>query len=274
MNLMQKAIDMAEIYKQNPKVEAILLAGSVSRNWQDENSDIELHILWSAPPEDEDRGGPIKNVGGTILSYHPYEEEEWSESYVTKDGIKLEISNFLSVTVECFISDVVDKCEIDYEKQCIVASIHDGVSLYGEDKIRGLKDRVADYPLELSKKMIVENLLLSNRWHNREALLKRKDWLMLYDVICEVQKNVFGVLFGLNQMYVQHPAFKWMPFNIERMTIKPEHLYARMTNMLMGNPENSIKDLELLIEEVLILAEKKIPELDLLEQKKQISYVK
>ncbi|WP_243524416.1 DUF4037 domain-containing protein [Bacillus pseudomycoides] len=274
MNLMQKAIDMAEIYKQNPKVEAILLAGSVSRNWQDEKSDIELHILWSAPPEDEDRGGPIKNVGGTILSYHPYEEEEWSESYVTKDGIKLEISNFLSVTVECFISDVVDKCEIDYEKQCIVASIHDGVSLYGEDKIRGLKDRVADYPLELSKKMIVENLLLSNRWHNREALLKRKDWLMLYDVICEVQKNVCGVLFGLNQMYVHHPAFKWMPFNIERMTIKPEHLYTRMTNMLMGNPENSIKDLELLIEEVLILAEKKIPELDLLEQKKQISYVK
>ncbi|WP_170958153.1 MULTISPECIES: hypothetical protein [Bacillus] len=26
MNLMQKAIDMAEIYKQNPKIEAVLLA--------------------------------------------------------------------------------------------------------------------------------------------------------------------------------------------------------------------------------------------------------
>ncbi len=274
MNLMQKAIDMAKIYKQNQKVEAILLAGSVSRNWQDENSDIELHILWSAPPEDEDREGPIKRIDGTVLSYHPYEEEEWSESYVTKDGIKLEISNFLSVTVERFISDVVEKYETDYEKQCIVASIHDGVSLYGEDKIRGLKDRVADYPLELSRQMIVENLLLSNRWHNREALLKRKDWLMLYDVICDVQKNVFGVLFGLNKMYVHHPAFKWMPFNIKRMTIKPENLYERMTNILMGNPENSVKDLELLIEEVLILAEKQIPELDLWEQKKQICYVK
>lgn len=122
--------------------------------------------------------------------------------------------------------------------------------------------------------MIAENLLLSNRWHNREALLKRKDWLMLYDVICDVQKNVFGVLFGLNKMYVHHPAFKWMPFNIKRMTIKPENLYERMTNILMGNPENSVKDLELLIEEVLISAEKQIPELDLWEQKKQICYVK
>jgi len=274
MNLMQKAIDMAEIYKQNPKVEAILLAGSVSRNWQDENSDIELHILWSAPPEDEDRGGPIKNIGGTILSYHPYEEEEWSESYLTGDGVKLEISNFLTVTVKKFISDVVDKYETDYEKQCIVASVQDGVSLHGEEIIRKLKDRIAEYPLELSKQMIEENLLLSNRWNNREALLRRKDWLMLYDVICEVQKNVFGVLFGLNKMYVNHPAFKWMAFNIERMIIKPENLYEKMTNILMGNPENSVKELELLIKETLILAEKQIPELDLREQKKQISYVK
>jgi hypothetical protein len=39
--------------------------------------------------------------------------------------------------------------------------------------------------------------------------LLRKDWLMLYDVICEVQRNIFGVLFGLNKMYVHHPAFKW-----------------------------------------------------------------
>lgn len=274
MNLVQKAIDMAEIYKQNPKIEAVLLAGSVSRNWQDEHSDIELHILWSAPPEDKDREGPIKSVGGTILSYHPYEEEEWSESYVTQEGIKLEISNFLSVTVEGFISDVVDKYEIGYEKQCIVASIQDGASLHGEEIIRKLKDRVAEYPLELSKQMITENLLLSNRWNNREVLLKRKDWLMLYDVICEVQKNIFGALFGLNKMYVHHPEFKWMPFNIERMTIKPKNFPERMTNILMGNPENSIKDLELLIEEVLILAEKQIPELDLYEQRKRVCYAK
>ncbi|ACO25716.1 hypothetical protein OY34_05895 [Bacillus anthracis] len=51
-------------------------------------------VKWSAPPEDEDR------QNGSILSYHPHEETEWFESYLTKDGIKLEISNFLSVTVE------------------------------------------------------------------------------------------------------------------------------------------------------------------------------
>ncbi|HDX9590064.1 TPA: DUF4037 domain-containing protein [Bacillus pseudomycoides] len=274
MDLRQKSIEMAAIYKENPKVEAVILAGSVSRNWHDENSDIELHILWSVPPEDEDRQAPIQRVEGHILSYYPYEEEEWSESYVTKAGIKLEISNFLSLAVERFLSDVVDKYETDYDKQCIVASIQDGVSLYGEEKVILLKNKVAEYPVELSKHMVSENLWLGNRWNNREALLKRKDWLMFYDVLCDVQKKLFGVLFGLNQMYVHHPVFKWMPFNIERMRIKPENLHDRMTAILMGNQEKSIKELELLIEEVINLVHEHLPDLDIREQKNHMRYTK
>ncbi|WP_439875720.1 DUF4037 domain-containing protein [Bacillus mycoides] len=274
MGLKEKAIKMSEIYRQNPKVEAIILAGSVARKLEDEHSDIELHILWSAPPEDEDRQGPINNIGGTILSYHPYEEEEWSETYLTKEGIKLEISNFLTVTVEKVVSEVIEQHDINYEKQCIVSSVHDGVSLYGEVKVHALKDIVEAYPEKLAKRMISENLWLSNRWHNREALLKRKDWLMLYDVICEVQRNIFGVLFGMNRMYVHHPAFKWMPYNVERMSIKPENLYERLANTLIGEPEYSVQELEVLIEEVLHLVEQYAPKLNIVEQQKHIQYAK
>ncbi|MBJ8103075.1 MULTISPECIES: DUF4037 domain-containing protein [Bacillus cereus group] len=274
MGLLEKAIEMSEIYRENSKIEAIILAGSVARKLEDEHSDIELHILWSAPPEDEDRRAPIHRIDGTILSYYPYEEEEWSETYLTKEGIKLEISNFLTGTVEKVISDVVDLYDINYEKQCIVSSVHDGVSLYREEKVNELKGNVAVYPEELAKRMISENLWLSNRWHNREALLKRKDWLMLYDVICEVQRNIFGVLFGLNRMYVHHPAFKWMSNNVEQMTIKPENLFERMAGTLIGSPEHSVQELEVLIEEVLHLVEQYAPELNVSEQQKRIEYVK
>ncbi|QWG63161.1 DUF4037 domain-containing protein [Bacillus mycoides] len=274
MGLKEKAIEVSEIYRQNQKVEAIILAGSVARKLEDEHSDIELHILWSEPPEDEERLGPINNIGGTILSYHPYEDEEWSETYLTKEGIKLEISNFLTLTVEKIISEVIEQYDINYEKQCIVSSVHDGVSLYGEVKVHALKDRVEAFPEELAKRMISENLWLSNRWHNREALLKRKDWLMLYDVICEVQRDLFGVLFGLNRMYVHHPAFKWMPYNVGRMSIKPENLYERIANTLIGEPEYSVQELEVLIEEVLHLVEQYAPELNIAEQQKRIQYAK
>ncbi|MDX8367022.1 DUF4037 domain-containing protein [Cytobacillus sp. IB215665] len=274
MELLQIAEEMGAIYKQNPKVEAIILAGSVSRNLHDEHSDIELHILWKTPPEDKDRKKPIEQVNGRILSYYPFEEEEWSESYVINAGVKLEISNFLTTTVENIISDIVDNHEIDYVKQCLVASVNDGGSIYGHNIIASLKNRVAKYPLELAKRMISENLSFSNKWANRHALLYRQDWLMLYEVICEIQKNLYGVLFGLNNIYVHHPAFKWMNYNIKSMHLKPQNLYNRMTTILVGSPNNSVVELEKLIEEIIDLIEEQIPELDISKQKERIGYVK
>ncbi|HSU78888.1 MAG TPA: cytoplasmic protein, partial [Candidatus Angelobacter sp.] len=53
MDLRETAIKLAAIYQLNQKVKGILLAGSVSRGWQDRHSDIELHILWAEPPSDK-----------------------------------------------------------------------------------------------------------------------------------------------------------------------------------------------------------------------------
>jgi predicted nucleotidyltransferase len=273
-NLKQKSIEMAQIYEQNPKVESILLAGSVSRGWQDEHSDIELHIFWNDPPSDEDRLAPIKKENGEILSFYPYEDEEWSEAYVTKDGVKLEISSFLTSSIDKMIDDVVSRSETDYDIQCIAASVFYGQSLYGEEKIAQLKNRLHTYPEELTKAMILENLDFGNRWHNREALLNRQDWLMLYSVICDVEKKLLGVLFGLNKMYVHHPAFKWMQNSTGLMEFRPENLYERLTEVFSGKPENSIAVLTDLINDTVFLVEKQFPELINSEMKRRLEYSK
>ncbi|SDJ09411.1 DUF4037 domain-containing protein [Salimicrobium halophilum] len=274
MNLMQKAKELAEVYRRNPNIEAILLAGSVAKHMQDEHSDIELHIFWSFPPRDEDRMSPIREVSGRILEYHPYEDEEWSESFLTQEGIKLEISNFLSETVERFTSDVVNRYETDYDKQCIVASLYGGVGLYGEAKVGEWKEKIAVYPSELAERMITKNLWLGNRWKNRNALLKREDWLMYYTVLCDVENKLFGVLFGLNHMYVHHPLFKWMAHSISQMTIKPDKLHERMAGVLTENPENSVKELEALVGEVMELVEEHIPHLNIRGQKEDLGFTK
>ncbi len=168
MGLKEKAIEMSEIYRKNPKVEAIIFSWFSSRKLEDEHSDIELtYFMVNAT-----RMRIVKGLLTILVEQFCHiildEEEEWSETYLTKEGIKLEISNFLTETVEKVISDVVDQYDISYEKQCIVSSVHDGVSLYGEEKVHALKDRVVAYPENLAKRMISENLWLSNRWHNRE----------------------------------------------------------------------------------------------------------
>lgn len=65
---------------------------------------------------------------------------------------------------------MVDRYETDFDIQCIVASVNDGIGLFGEERVNAFKNRIAKYPLELSEQMITENLWLSNRWNNRNEL--------------------------------------------------------------------------------------------------------
>ncbi|MFP3886637.1 DUF4037 domain-containing protein [Priestia filamentosa] len=262
MKLSLLAAEISNLYKKNPKVEAVLLGGSVSRNWHDEFSDIELSVLWKEDPIDEERKEPIPVLKGTIIEFHPYEEEEWSESYTTQ-GVKIEISNFLTQTVKNTIYDVVKMFDTNLEKQCLVASIHDGIPLYGKDVVNNLKKTVKVYPKELSEAMIKENIDLGTRWHNREALLAREDWLMLYDVMVSAQVKVMGLLFGINRLYVHHPSFKWQTYSLKQMKHVPYNISNRLSSILLNHPKKGLPELEYLIQEVFYLIQVEYPHLDL-----------
>ncbi len=264
MNLKLLASYISKVYRQNPKVEAVLLGGSVSRNWNDEYSDIEMFIFWKEEPTIEDRKFSINSVNGEIIDFHPYEEEEWSETYVT-DGVKLEISNFLTSTIQNIINDVIIGFDTNLDKQCLVSAVYDGIPLYGGDILNKLKKEVEVYPKDLSVGMIKDNIYLGNRWNNREALLKREDWLMLYKVIVSVQTNLMGILFGLNRIYVNHPAFKWQKHSLEAMKVAPPNVVNRLTSILLNHPKEIVSELEEIIQEVYELIRLEYPSIDLTE---------
>lgn len=275
LNLKDKARKMATIYKENKKVQAVLLAGSVSRGWEDKHSDIELNIFWSEPPTDDDRMFPIRAVDGSIIEFHPFEEEEWAESYLTPQNVKFEISSFLATTANTWIKEVVKEFEVDYGKQCMASSLFYGVSLYGDRVISEMKKEVEVYPDQLAQNMIEENLALWSRWNNRYALLDRNEWIMLYDLMVGVQKKLLGTLFGMNKLYIHHPSFKWMHKYSEIFTIKPVYLDERLSRILIQDVHESIKELELLIREVFNLVEKHYPNLPFLpDYKEKMSFVR
>jgi hypothetical protein len=256
------ASEIANFYEQNPNVEAVLLGGSVSRNWHDEHSDIELFVFWKGAPTDDERKAPIIEVNGNIIDFYPYEDEEWSETYITQ-GVKLEISNFLSETINKVISDVITSYDTDLDKQCIIAAVYNGVILSGDLVISRMKEKVSKYPYELSVAIVKENLSLGNRWNNREALLERRDWLMLYKVMTEVQTNLMGILFGLNRQFVHHPAFKWQRHTLSSMETIPENITMRLESIFLKDPAVSVRELEVIIEEMYQLIQRELPQIDL-----------
>ncbi|MFD1413071.1 DUF4037 domain-containing protein [Oceanobacillus jeddahense] len=260
MDLNMLASKAAKVYKENLKVEAVLLDGSVSRNWQDTYSDIELFIFWKESPSDKDRKTPIIKLAGDIIDFHPYEEEEWSESYVA-EGIKLEISNFLTTSIKGIIDEVVESFHPDVYKQCLIAAVDDGVALSGGELIKQLKEKVNRYPDELIVAMIKKYMYLGNSWTNRAALLHRKDWLMLYKVMTDVQIHIMGMLSGLNRQYVHHPAFKWQKQTLQTMIIAPGNIYNRLEFVFLGDPAAALSELEDIVQDVYRLIQREQPKI-------------
>lgn len=262
MDLKLLASNIAEVYMQNPKVAAVLLGGSVSRNWQDNYSDIELFVLWNESPVDHDRKRVMEKVHGNVIDFHPYEEEEWSETYIAQ-GVKLEISSFLTETIEKAIEDVTERADTHLDKQCLVAAVHDGLSLEGSKLLKTLQKKTKSYPDSLSRAMILEYSDLGTRWQNREALLQREDWLMLYNVIVSVQTHIMGMLFGLNRLYVHHPAFKWQRRSLEFMPLTPKNISNRFESSLLDHPKTGVREMEKVIEDMHALINSAYPEMKL-----------
>ncbi|MFP3355760.1 DUF4037 domain-containing protein [Planococcus sp. SIMBA_143] len=273
MELKKLAVRAAEQYAQIPNIEAVMLAGSVSRDWQDEFSDIELLLFWKQAPLDEERTQIITQLQGQLLEFHPYEEEEWAETY-TVNGVKFEISSFLTETIRQTIHQVTRELDVDPDKQCIAAAVQYCIPLYGETRIEQLKKEVLHYPLELQEQVINHYSDFGSRWNNREALVQRKDWLMFYKVVVSVQTNIMGLLFGLNRQFIPHPAFKWQRNSLGLMDIKPKNCAARLESVFFQEPSDAIKELEALIGEIFGLIRQELPHIDLSEATRKASFVR
>ncbi|MEZ0482113.1 DUF4037 domain-containing protein [Planococcus sp. SSTMD024] len=273
MELKKLAVWAAEQYAKIPVIEAVMLAGSVSRNWQDEFSDIELLIFWKQAPSDEERKQTIHQLGGKLLEFHPYEDQEWAETY-TVNGVKFEISSFLTETIRQTIHQVTRELDVDPDKQCIAAAVQHGLALYGETTIEQVKKEVSHYPLELQEAVINHFSDFGSRWNNREALVHRKDWLMFYQVVVSVETNIMGLLFGLNRQFIPHPGFKWQRNSLALMDIKPDNCAARVEAVFFQEPSDAMKELETLIEETFKLIHQELPHIDLSEAARKASFVR
>ncbi len=57
---------VASAYSDNPKIQAIIVGGSVSRGIADPYSDLEIGIIWSQQPTSGERKKAIDRIGGEL----------------------------------------------------------------------------------------------------------------------------------------------------------------------------------------------------------------
>ena len=104
---------IAPAYAANPKVRAVLLAGSVARGTADHFSDIEIDVFWAEPPSEDELQAPIEGVGATLL-YRAADENEWADGFFI-EGIKVDTSQFLVATIVRCLDDVFEQHLPDFD---------------------------------------------------------------------------------------------------------------------------------------------------------------
>lgn len=261
---------VAALYGQNPKLRALVVAGSVGRGWADEWSDIELDLFWNEPPTDQDRKGVIEAANGTIAYYFPLEGEEWSDAYFV-DGLKFEISSFLVSTLDRYIADVIEQYDIDTDKQLRLAALQNSIPLLGQDLIETWRTRIAHYPDELAEKIVRENVDFGG-WNSVGFSFARGDLLLAYDLLSKVQKQVLAVLLALNRTYMGHPRGKWLEHFAEGMKYKPARLAERMSHSLREGTVEGAREMDGVIEETFALVEQQFPQIDLTDIKRDVRF--
>jgi hypothetical protein len=261
------ARQIAPVYIQNPKAQAIAVTGSVARGWADLHSNLEISIFWSETPSEAESQAARESMETLIL--RPHRNERWLERGEL-EGIKIELNQILVEMVEQYLAEVIDHYDPAVEKQRLLASIQHGLPLHGASLIEAWQLRAASYPPQLAQAMIRQNLQFNGSWATRETLIERDDLLPLYDLYCQVERQILGILFGLNRLYLSHPNGKWLERLVREMSLCPPALVVRLKQVFRLAPRSGARLLQELLDETLSLVETHMPEIDTAEAREAL----
>jgi len=242
-----------------PGVAAALVAGSVARGRADAMSDIELDVYWRRPPTPADRRAGVEAAGFARV-YAEEDENEWADG-VMVDGVKIDVSGFLTTTIDAYLDRVLAG-DTEAELQVRATAVLDGIPLHGHDVIEAWRDRLAAYPEALAVALVEQGLDLRPR-ERLEMLADRDDVFLLHrDLVDDVQ-GVLDALFGLNRVWMPHPFHKWLDWEQTLLPHRPERLAERIRVLLVAPPHEAVELVSGLVDDTYHLAAQHVPAADL-----------
>jgi hypothetical protein len=261
---------IAEGYAANPKTEVIMVAGSTGRGMADRYSDLEIDVYYSAPPTEAERRAMAEASGGT-LTVLDQDDDEWEEQ-MDFGGFHASTSTFLVETMERYLREVLDEHSTAPLPQMRLHSLLHAQTLIGDELVQQWRARASNYPPELTRAVLRENLLFDGFGYAEEMLAARDDIIVLYDIFSRIERQILGALLGLNCLYLPNPSFKSMDETVSSLTLAPPDLSARLKAAFRLPPPDGVSLLHALIEEVSTLVETHVPDLDTTPYRAKVSF--
>lgn len=270
MDLWECGQRVASSYARNPKVAAVIVAGSVGRGRSDAHSDLEVDVYWATPPTDEDRRGSSERAGGrltTLWDYDP-EDAEWSDDFVV-EGTPTSVSNFTTSEIE----SILDRQPVlTVKDQMRLSAIHEGRPVSGQALARTWAAR-SPYTDE-TRLVALKNALAAmpaDRWRQVPALASRGDLIMLRLAGDDMVLALLRLWFGLNRRYVEHPRFKWGFSVASSFECLPRDGIERLRGVCLADPATGCDIASGVLRDTLDLIDANVPALETAELRQRLA---
>src|SRR5260221_463520 len=119
------AQQIASRYQVNPKVAAVLVEGSVARDYADRSSDIDLAVFWTEPPTAQERRDIVTRAGGR--DRHPWPSHREAAGWETRnvrERVSIDVRHTTVKATERIQAAVLERADPSLSKQQRLAALH------------------------------------------------------------------------------------------------------------------------------------------------------
>ncbi|HSH05908.1 MAG TPA: hypothetical protein VLL52_25560 [Anaerolineae bacterium] len=252
-------------YVDIPTLEAVMITGSAAKGIADRYSDIDMTMYYrgeALPAEDVFDGLRAKfGDGERRWLIGDREEGSFAEAFGWR-GIEIQIGHTLITSWEETIDFVLGGEDVATSAQKAMEGTLACKALYGERYIEAWQARIADFPDELGRAMVVHNLHFFAIWGLEPHFRTRDASIWYHQILVETAQKLIGILAGLNKLYFTTFQFKRQGRFIEEMVIKPDNFRERVAGLFELELGAALEEVEGLVAEVVALVEVHMPDVD------------
>ena len=246
--------------KEDPRVEAIIVVGSLAHGQVDQVSDIDIMLYineYFSDEEIKELQEQAKASGGGVYGANP---EHGFGIWPCIDGVKVDLGFNMIPNMEELIDEVLKNHTLDNDMHLIVRGIRNSSTLYGHEFIARWKERMNNFPEELARKMVQEHLRVSPLWVTRDMCAKRNEHVWFPERALEYITRSLWVLCGLNRQYYPGKV-KGFRNVASGLTIVPENYIERTESVFSNTPIDATDILKELVLDVYNLVDTHMPKI-------------
>jgi hypothetical protein len=239
------------------------VSGSVVDELADARSDVDMSVVFERVQAERELQAACERAGGQPWFWQAGTLADGGMVVAFRlDGIEVQIGYSDRRTLVAHVDELLVEHRPDTPTHKLGEGILKAEPLAGDAALRVLQTRLAAFPPELGRAMVVHFLSLGAPWRAVSQLLHRDGALWCRELLVEASYGAFGVLAGLNARYFARFQFKRMRKFASSLDWAPAHLVEQVEALLTAPPREAFVRLHALEGALLERVEARLPEVD------------